>query len=153
MPRISEAAYRMILARRAGDARVDVPPRTPRRGSEAALHQEILDYARSRSWIALHGSMAHQTHRTVGEPDFVILADRGRVLLIEVKRPGGKLSGEQAALQAWAKRLGHTVSVVRNLQEFAELLAEGSDQEAAGRNAPTASDACSGDASCPSDSS
>jgi len=73
------------------------------------LHQQILDYARSRVWIALHGSMAHRTHRTVGEPDFVILADRGRVVLIEVKRPGAKVSCDQAALHAWAKRLGQTV--------------------------------------------
>lgn len=85
---------------------------------EADLHEEIQLECNRRGWLALHGSMAHKAHRTVGEPDFVILADGGRVILVEAKADKGKLSKEQQALAAWAKKLGHTVHVVRNMAEF-----------------------------------
>ncbi len=137
MPRISSATYRLILARRA-----PAPPADPLLCArlpepEAALHRGILEHARSRGWIALHGSMAYQTHRTIGEPDFMILADRGRVLLVEAKRPGSKLSCEQAALHAWAKRLGHTVHVVRTLAEFVGLSAPAPESVPADGRSPT----------------
>ena len=88
---------------------------------EADLHEEIFDECRRRGWIALHGSMAERTCRTLGEPDFVILADGGRVLFVECKSRTGKLSPAQAALKFHAEKLGHTVQVVRSLQEFLEL--------------------------------
>ena len=88
---------------------------------EAELHREIFDECRRRGWIALHGSMAERTCRTLGEPDFVILADGGRVLLVECKGKTGKLSPAQAALKHQAERLGHTVHVVRSFEEFVKL--------------------------------
>ena len=88
---------------------------------EAALHEEIFDECRRRSWIALHGSMAERTCRTLGEPDFVILADGGRVLFVECKSRSGKLSPAQAALKHHAEKLGHTVQVVRSMEEFLEV--------------------------------
>lgn len=87
---------------------------------ESELHQAILDECKRRGWLALHGSMAHRTHRSLGEPDAVILCDGGRVLLIEAKSKTGKLRPEQAALHAWATKLGHKVWVVRNMDEFLE---------------------------------
>ena len=66
--------------------------------------------------------MGARTHRTLGEPDFVILADAGRVLMVECKTKTGKLSPEQAALIAHAAKLGHTVHVVRSLREFQEVM-------------------------------
>ena len=89
--------------------------------AERELHEQILDECRRRGWIAFHGSMTHRTHRTIGEPDFVILADRGRCLLVEVKGTSGKVTAEQAALHAWAAKLDHTVHVVRSLTEFLAL--------------------------------
>jgi len=102
--------------------------RSPERGTrkrvtrEAELHEEIFDECRRRGWIALHGSMAERTCRTLGEPDFVILANGGRVLFVECKSRSGKLSPAQAALKHHAERLGHTVHVVRSLAEFLKLL-------------------------------
>ena len=89
---------------------------------EAELHETIFAECRRRSWIALHGSMAERTCRTLGEPDFVILADGGRVLFVECKSRTGKLSPAQAALKHHAEKLGHTVHVVRSLEDFLELL-------------------------------
>lgn len=85
---------------------------------EASLHEEIFDECRRRGWIALHGSMAERTCRTLGEPDFVILAEGGRVLFVECKSRSGKLSPAQAALKFHAEKLGHAVHVVRSMEEF-----------------------------------
>ena len=89
---------------------------------ERDLHEEIFDACRRRGWIALHGSMAERSHRTLGEPDFTILADGGRVLFVECKTRNGKLSPAQAALKFHAEKLGHTVHVVRSLEEFMEVV-------------------------------
>ena len=89
---------------------------------EAELHEAVFDECRRRCWIALHGSMAERTCRTLGEPDFVILADGGRVLLVECKSRTGKLSPAQFALKHHAEKLGHTVHVVRSMEEFLRLL-------------------------------
>lgn len=88
---------------------------------EFELHAQILDECTRRGWICFHGSMAHKTKRVLGEPDFQILADGGRLLLIEAKTRRGKLSHEQAAMQAWARKLGHTIHVVRSFSEFLEV--------------------------------
>ncbi len=90
--------------------------------SEASLHDQIFDLCRQRVWIALHGSMAERSHRTLGEPDFTILADRGRVLFVECKSRTGKLSPAQAALKMHAETLGHTIHLVRSYDEFLTLL-------------------------------
>jgi len=88
---------------------------------EADLHSEIFNECRRRGWIAFHGSMSERTHRTAGEPDFVILADSGRLLMVECKTATGKLSTEQQAMIAHAKKLGHTIHVVRSISEFLSL--------------------------------
>ncbi|PYS99935.1 MAG: hypothetical protein DMF63_09355 [Acidobacteria bacterium] len=62
--------------------------------------------------------MAVATSRTVGEPDFCIAADDGRVFWVEAKTKTGKLSLEQLAAHAWLRRLGQSVYVVRNFGEF-----------------------------------
>ena len=102
------------------------PPGATGSGSDvshdAELHEEIFDECRRRGWIALHGSMAERTCRTLGEPDFVILADGGRVLFVECKSRAGKLSPAQAALKHHAEKLGHAVHVVRSMEEFFKLL-------------------------------
>ena len=90
--------------------------------SERDLHEQVFDECRRRGWIALHGSMAERTCRTLGEPDFVILAGGGRVLFVECKSRSGKLSPAQSALKFHAEKLGHTVHVVRSMKDFLELL-------------------------------
>lgn len=114
----SEAVGEIRLDKDMDDER---PPKTLR---EADLHDDILDECRRRQWIAFHGSMAHATHRTIGEPDFIILADGGRVLLVEAKSRLGKVTTDQAALHAWARKLGFEVHVVRGFEEFLAVAGE-----------------------------
>ena len=96
--------------------------------SEAALHDFILEECRRRGWLAFHGSMAHRTKRTVGEPDFVILTPGGRLLLVECKTSQGKLSPEQLAIACHARKLGHSIHVIRSQQEFRQLIATHENQ-------------------------
>ena len=88
---------------------------------ESDLHDKIADECRRRGWICFHGSTAHRTRRTIGEPDCIILADGGRVFLCELKSRTGKLRPEQAAMKAWAEKLQHTVHVIRSMSEFLAL--------------------------------
>jgi hypothetical protein len=88
---------------------------------EAQLHQDILDECARRGWICDHGSMAHRTKRKRGEQDFTILVDGGRFLLVEAKSRRGKLSPEQQARAAHARKLGHVIHVVRSQKQFLEL--------------------------------
>lgn len=89
---------------------------------ESVLHHQIIDECKSRGWIALHGSMVQATARTIGEWDFTILADNGRLFFIECKTGKGKLSPEQIGMIAWAAKLGHGVHVVRSLEEFINIV-------------------------------
>lgn len=89
---------------------------------ERDLHSKIKEECRRRGWICFTGSMAHRAMRTIGEPDFTILADNGRVFFIEAKSKTGKLRPEQAALQVWAKKLGHEIKAVRSMDEFLEAV-------------------------------
>lgn len=91
---------------------------------EAHLHNKIIDACKARGWIYFYGSMASRTARTIGEPDFVILADSGRVFFIECKTRIGKLSPEQLGIKMWAEKLGHQIHVVRSVDEFLRVVSE-----------------------------
>lgn len=85
---------------------------------ESVLHGQIVAECKQRRWIALHGRMDAATGRTIGEPDFTILASDGRLILVECKRRGGKLSEAQQAFRYWAGTLGHTVHVCYSIEDF-----------------------------------
>jgi hypothetical protein len=91
---------------------------------ESTLHNQIISHCRLLGWIYLHGSMAAETHRTLGEPDFVILKPHGLIVLVECKSARGKLSPAQRAFHAHAHRLGHAVFVVRSFAEFYKIVGE-----------------------------
>jgi hypothetical protein len=109
--------YQSMLARLEHNSLRDAKP-SPGVEREKLLHQQIADECARRGWIVLHGSMAHRTHRTLGEPDFLILCHCGRLLLVEAKTRQGKLRPEQAGFHHWAAKLGHTVHVCRSLADF-----------------------------------
>ncbi|MDE2020776.1 MAG: VRR-NUC domain-containing protein [Patescibacteria group bacterium] len=89
---------------------------------ESDLHDAIVAECKRRGWIYFHGSMAHRTRRTIGEPDFCILIPGGRVLMIECKSAKGKIRPEQAGMIYWAQKLGHVIHVVRSVEEFLEII-------------------------------
>lgn len=123
MPRMTLSELQAYEARRKPGVIRDLALReiAKDRMSESDLHSAILNECQRRGWIALHGTMGERTGRTIGEPDFTIIADAGRVFFVECKSATGKLRPEQAALAAWARKLGHTIYVVRSISEFVHL--------------------------------
>ncbi len=89
---------------------------------EKELHQQIINECRRRVWPCFHGSMAHRTYRTPGEPDFIIAASGGRTFYVEAKTRMGKLTPDQRAINHWLCEHGHHYAVVRNFREFLELI-------------------------------
>lgn len=105
---------------------------------ESDLHDEIIDECKRRNWIYFHGSMAHRTHRTLNEPDFIILADRGRTFYFEAKREGVKLPPGQLGLKMWAEKLGHPIHTIRSFEAFLRIVAEPSTAPAQGSDSTPA---------------
>ena len=99
---------------------------------ESELHEAIRKHCAIKGWLPLHGSMAHKTHRTPGEWDFVILAEHPCLLLVECKDREGKVSADQAAIAAWAKRLGWHPTVCRSITEFLRYVSTYGDTETSG---------------------
>lgn len=97
--------------------------------NESDLHDQILAECRRRGWLAIHSRMDRKTTTACGTFDFIILTDIIRygdvsqtVLLVEAKTRTGKLTVAQQALHAHARKLGHTVHVVRSFDDFLKLL-------------------------------
>lgn len=85
---------------------------------ENKLHNEIIEFCDANAWPYLHGAMSMRTHRTEGEPDFTILAPEGRSIMVECKTKTGKLTPTQRQFAAFARRNGHPVYLVRNMEQF-----------------------------------
>ncbi len=116
-----QARLKQNKIRQAPGARAAAPDGVER---ERGLHEEILLECSARGWLAVHSRMDAPSTVSIGCPDFVILRDGGRTLLVEAKRRDGKLSVAQRAWLAWASKLGHPAGVVRSFSEFLQL-AEG----------------------------
>ena len=88
---------------------------------ESDLHTQIAAECRRRVWLAFHGAIGKRTRRTPGEPDFVIVAEFPRVLLIECKSKTGKPSDDQLSVRTWANKLGHQVHIISSFREFLDI--------------------------------
>jgi hypothetical protein len=119
MPRMTSSELAAYSARRGRPN--NVPLQGIPSGTEHELHAAIQDECSRRGWLALTGAMSRRTHRTKGEPDFIILGNQGQRWDVECKTKNGKLSIDQRAIQAHYKKLGHGYYVIRSIEEFLEL--------------------------------
>ena len=85
---------------------------------EGDLHETIVKECQRRGWLVFHGSMAHRTHRTIGEPDLIIPADSGVTFYIELKSRTGKPTPEQNAVSAYLFHHEHRHAFIRSVSEF-----------------------------------
>lgn len=90
--------------------------------SEAALQDAIVKFCKHKGWICNYSPMCFRTRRQIGEQDFTIRADGGRVFFIECKTAKGKLTSEQLGLALWAEKLGHKIHLVRSVAEFLKVV-------------------------------
>lgn len=119
---ISMFQYREMLMRTGSRRGMPVLEKTTAVKREDDLHDSIIDFCKEHGWLYFHGSMAHKTYRTAGEPDFHIWADGGRKFAFECKSRLGKLSTAQLGIIAHAAKLGHTVHAIGSMAEFRELV-------------------------------
>ena len=136
MPRMTTSEYYAHEAKMAAKT-TSKPDTKTGCDDEAGLHYEIIQECKRNGWLYMHSDMSRNTTITPGCPDFIILCDPvltghhyetgpefmiPRVLLIECKTRTGKQTPEQLQFAAHAKKLGHTVHVVRSFEEFCEVV-------------------------------
>jgi len=88
-------------------------------GSERKLEIDCCTYARKRGIIAVKlGRNAHK-----GIPDYMFIAEGGRAMFVEFKRPDGRgvVSSEQ---KYWAEFLGYSHRFIDNFEDFKKRLDE-----------------------------
>lgn len=97
---------------------VSVKAKSKTHETEAQLHQEILEYCRSKGWPVVHSRLDRPATVGVGTPDFTVAMPGGKTIWVEAKTAKGKLRPEQQAWLAALRAKGHRAGVVRHLQEF-----------------------------------
>ncbi len=94
----------------------------PSSQSEAGIQQEISDWLRSqRAFFVWHRTDKPSTAQ-VGTPDFVGCSKYFGPFALEVKKPGGKETREQAGALLHARLEGMRAAVVHSLVEAVEFL-------------------------------
>jgi len=119
---ISHQQYIDMLSRVNRNKLRDGPVPADAEPVERDLHDKILAECKARGWIAIHARMDRPTTTAVGTPDFVILADGGRLFLVECKSKTGKLTTAQLGFIAWSEKLGFPVQTIRSMSEFKALI-------------------------------
>jgi len=90
---------------------------------EIELHKEIMDWCDAQwpRWKYIRARSDQKSTIAVGAQDFTIFTPGGRVLCVECKRSGTKQDRDQLCWATELRILGHTVHVVRSLDEFLKL--------------------------------
>ena len=87
-------------------------------GPEADLHELIESDLKSRRWYYTHSRTDKKTTTRLGVTDFIIAAQNGMALWIEVKRKNSKLRPEQVVTKHILLALGHHWACVYSFKEY-----------------------------------
>jgi hypothetical protein len=127
MPRMSSAEYQAYQMRHrdASEGDQELRREAGKRDPEKTLHDEIIAHCDKQwpRWKYIHSRMDKPSTIQEGCQDFTIFMP-GRVLCVECKRVGGKLSLEQNIWIAEMKQVGVTVHVIETFEEFLKLTKE-----------------------------
>ena len=88
---------------------------------ERDLTKQIVKMLRGYGYLVCKLTMLGR-YGMRGWPDLMVLPGGGRVLFLEVKVLGGKLTVHQARLHDRLSEDGYSVHVVRSLEDVGELL-------------------------------
>ena len=88
---------------------------------ESELHDYILEYSKSRGWLAIHSRMDRPTTTACGVSDFILVTPEN-VYFVEAKRKGKKPTPKQQAFLTAVRVLGWPQAVVRSREEFLEFI-------------------------------
>lgn len=95
--------------------------------TEKDIEQAIITALRLSGWVVIkipNEAVYKQRVQGVrkGAPDLIAFGAGGRVVLLEVKAPSGRLSPHQRHTHEVLRHLGHDVRVVRSLADIADLV-------------------------------
>jgi len=93
-----------------------------RMSAEKRLQDRIVAYARGKGWKVKRNYMGPGAE--VGWPDLEIFMSRGRILLIEVKAPDGKLRKVQEYRIQELRALGHRAEVCDDFLDAVSIIEE-----------------------------
>lgn len=108
----------------------------PSAPSEFSLHVAVADLLRRWSlpnWEWVHLPFGeHRTAATAGRlarmgvrkgyPDFALFCADGRVMFLEIKRPGAKLSPDQKRIADHMRRAGHAYEMADSIERAVAVL-------------------------------
>jgi len=86
--------------------------------SERQIENRIVKYAKDQGWLVI--KLNPTWHK--GLPDRMFLLPGGKIVFLELKKPGGRASPLQKYFIAWMKDLGHSAHVVDNYDEAVRIL-------------------------------
>lgn len=89
---------------------------------EKYLHEQIAEHCREKGYYFIHARMDRRSTIARGCPDFCIAGNNGKVIWLECKRKGGKLTPIQQATIAHLKKLGQLAFVVDNYSDAEHLI-------------------------------
>lgn len=92
---------------------------------ESSIESAVVRNAENRGWIAWKLNPAW----VAGVPDRILLASRGRVIFVETKTEGGKVSNIQKWIHERLRRLGFRVEIPWTMDDVRDLF-DSLDQEA-----------------------
>lgn len=126
MSSFSHADYLLMLQRLEGNklrSPTASEPDTEREVGKGGLHEKIMQWCDSQwyCWKYIHHRTDKRSGIQEGAHDFTIFVPGGRLLCIECKMPGKKLSEAQLIWRKELEMLGHTVHVVTTFEEFTQL--------------------------------
>ena len=90
-------------------------PVDPYTGPESELQKDAEKYLDAKRYIYLH--MRNCRGNRAGWPDLTVLLPNGRVVFVELKVKGGRLSAEQKEFRSKAIAGGHIYRVCYNIEQ------------------------------------
>lgn len=87
--------------------------------SENDIKRQVKNYLNIKGWFNFHILQGIGAFK--GIPDRIAIKN-GRVILLEIKKPGGKLSEHQQRFKESMERAGGEYYVVRSLEEIMKIL-------------------------------
>ena len=95
--------------------------------AENAVTRDVVDLLTTAGWLVVRtqAGTAHGGRMRLGPeggPDLTAFGPKGKVLLIEVKRWGGKVRPAQAVMGAKLMSMGHTVWICESVEEAAAIV-------------------------------
>jgi hypothetical protein len=88
--------------------------------TEAGFQGVVIDFAQYRGWLVNHNYDSRKSGPDNGLPDLIMARD-GRLIFMELKKPGGVVSAEQQRWLDVLKKCPAVLAVVARPQDWASV--------------------------------